>query len=148
MATGAGRIVADMDMGEARPELSEAKKSGEIGVCASSKPVALALDEPTAGAAFCDSTPPVICIRLNGRKEVEFAVETTDSVGLLGRSRGFPRSAGDRGAEPTLANGEVGFFGPPPVPGEPTLSDDADALIVASLLLRSSKGALSILETR
>lgn len=52
---------------------------------ASKTPMAFVFDDPTAGAAFCPSVLP-ICKRTGERNVNEFVVETTESVGLLGRS--------------------------------------------------------------
>lgn len=52
---------------------------------ASSNPTAFVLDEPTAGAAFCPSVLPT-CNRCTVRIVDELVLDTTESVGLLGRS--------------------------------------------------------------
>jgi hypothetical protein len=84
-----GRIAVTTETGEDVPDLS-----GDPSLflnnfeCASNNPTAIVLLEPTAGAAFVPSkiTLPLSCIRLRGLNDVEFAVETTLSVGLPGRS--------------------------------------------------------------
>lgn len=52
---------------------------------ASSKPTAFALDEPTAGAAFCPSVLPT-CSLCTVRRVDGLVADITESVGLLGRS--------------------------------------------------------------
>jgi hypothetical protein len=76
--------VFDIDIGDDLPERSGESSADRNFECASSKPVAFILEDPTAGAAFCPSPPA--CSILNGRKVAEFAVDRTDSVGLPGRS--------------------------------------------------------------
>ena len=74
------------------PNQGEVEPSERIWACASSRPVALAFDDPIAGAAFCPS-PPMgnLCMARNAD---EFAVDTVDSAGLLGRSTVCGRSIG------------------------------------------------------
>lgn len=121
-------------MGDDRPDCSE-EPSDRSFRCESSRPVALVLDDPIAGAAFCPSVLPT-CIRLSGRKEL--AVETTDSVGLPGLSIvESGRMVLIMGLEPDVGTGDSG-----------PLSEEEEPLIVASLRRRSSKGAPSPLETR
>ena len=63
-------------------------RSGEPSECilegASRSPVALVLEDPTAGAAFWPSVLPT-SNRCPVRNVSEFDAEITDSVGLLGR---------------------------------------------------------------
>jgi hypothetical protein len=120
-------------MGDDLPDRSGDSSESSLE-CASSRPVALVLEEPIAGAAFWPSVLPT-CNRLKGRKLWELAVETTDSVGLPGRSKveGSPETPSEEaGAPPT---GEKLFRG-----AWLALIEDADPLIVASLRRRSSKG--------
>jgi hypothetical protein len=67
---------------------------------ASSKPTAIVLEEPTAGAAFCPSVLPT-CSRCAVRIVDELVVDTTESVGLLGRS--CPGGGGEQEAQELLA---------------------------------------------
>jgi hypothetical protein len=52
---------------------------------ASRTPTAFMFDDPTAGAAFCPSVLPTWSL-CGTRSTDEFVVDTTESVGLLGRS--------------------------------------------------------------
>lgn len=84
-----GLVTVETDTGEDLPDLSGEPSESLISLeCASNKPTAFILLDPTAGAAFAPSiiTLPPICNRLRGLNEVEFVVETTLSVGLPGRS--------------------------------------------------------------
>jgi len=87
-------MVPDTDTGDDRPERSEEPSERSL-VGASRSPVAFVLDEPIAGAAFWPSVLPT-CNRLNGRNVKELAVDTTDSVGLFGRSIDGGRPATSR----------------------------------------------------
>lgn len=73
-----------VEMGDDRPERS-GEHSERMREGASSTPTAFALDDPTAGAAFCPSPLPTWSL-CGARSTSEFVVDSTESVGLLGRS--------------------------------------------------------------
>jgi hypothetical protein len=98
-----------MDIGEERPDRSGDPSERNLDL-ASRCPTALVFDDPTAGAAFWPSTPPN-CIRLSGRNVVEFAVDTTDSVGLTGRSIGEETPALLKGGRLVAAIGDSALRG-------------------------------------
>ena len=75
-------MVPATDTGDVLPD-GDCDPSDNICACASSNPVALAFDDPTAGAAFCQSPIGKRCM---ARSAEEFVVDTVDSAGLLGRS--------------------------------------------------------------
>lgn len=125
------------DTGEERPDLS-GEPSRNLG-CDSSKPVAFALEDPTAGRAFWLSMLPM-CSRCTAPRKDELAAEATDSVGLAGRSRGTSDTAVfelDDGNASTTGN--VGLLASRMPNG--TDRDVPDPLIIASLLRKSSNGA-------
>lgn len=131
-------------MGDDLPDRSDdgSERSFE---CASSTPVALVFDEPTAGAAFCPSVFPT-CNRLKGRKFSELAVETIDSVGLPGRSGALGRPVTPSDEELGGPGMEGSVLRESRVVAWPGLSEDADPPMVVSLRRRSSeKGAPPIL---
>lgn len=84
-------MVLAMEWGEDLPDRS-GEPSERIFEGASSSPVALALEEPIAAAAFWLSVLP-ICNRCRGRRDDELVLETTDSAGLPGLSETGDRPA-------------------------------------------------------
>lgn len=78
------RVGPAVEVGEDRPERS-GEHSERMREGASRTPTAFVLDDPTAGAAFCPSVLPtwILC---GVRSAAEFVVDTTESVGLPGRS--------------------------------------------------------------
>lgn len=132
LCRGVPRIVPDIETGDDRPDGS-GDPSGQSFECASRRPVALVLDDPMAGAAFWPSVLP-ICRRCVGLRATEFAVDTTDSVGLIERSVVTAILSGEEAVATGLGDNELR--------GEcATLRDDAEPLMVASRRRRSSKGA-------
>lgn len=130
------RMVPVGEAGDVCPDLSG--DVSRIFVCASNNPVALALDDPTAGAAFCPSILPMCNLCIPPRND-----EVTDSLGLLGRSR----VCGTSETAPDIEEGIAGDSGTVSVGlrtsralGE-TERDVAEPLIIASRRRRSSKGA-------
>ena len=73
-----------VEMGDDLPERS-GEPSERIRGGASSTPTAFVLDDPTAGAAFCPSILPIWSL-CGARSASECVVDTTESVGLPGRS--------------------------------------------------------------
>lgn len=130
--------------GEVLPDLSGEPSERSLEG-ASSRPVAFALDEPMAAAAFWPSVLPT-CNRLGGRSDEELVLDTTDSVGLPGLSnangRLNPAVCEDSG------NGEAALRWSRTPGVRPR--DDPEALSVASLRRRSSYGVApwSILDAR
>jgi hypothetical protein len=125
------------DIGEAIPEFRSGDVSDRMVAAFSNMPVALALEDPTAGAALVDSEMPTWCLCM-ARKAEEFAVETTDSAGLPGLSKGGVKSgtSGVASVEPEGVDAvrcvDVRVAG---------LRAFVVPLMVARRLLRSSNGA-------
>lgn len=94
------RIVPVADTGDVLPDLS-GDPSDRIRAVASNNPVAFALLDPTAGAAFVSVLPT--CNRCNWRGCAEFVADSTDSGGLGGR--GWVSKAGGRSAVLTTLGG-------------------------------------------
>ena len=136
------RTVPATETGEDRPD-GDCEPSERIWAWASSNPVALALDEPTAGAAFWLSVPPICSLCRAVGKEV-LDTEARDSVGLVGRSTGTETGKSDT---TVLELDGVRLSGCARVGlrASRTLGvcdrEVADPLIMASLLRKSSKGA-------
>jgi hypothetical protein len=143
------RRVPDMDTGEDLPDSSGEPSDSSLLEGVSKSPVALALDEPMAGAAFWPVVPPT-CSPSTARMADEFDVETIDSVGLPGRSAvcGNPTGPGTVGLGCTGEAREL----PRSLAFSVAFRDEFDALIVVSLRRRSSIGVVllprSTLETR
>ena len=78
------RVTNAVEVGDDLPDRS-GEHSERMRDGASRTPTAFAFDDPTAGAAFCPSVLPTWS-RCGARSANEFVVESTDSVGLLGRS--------------------------------------------------------------
>lgn len=128
------RTVPATETGDDLPDLS-GEPSRSFG-CDSNKPVAFALDDPTAGSAFWPSVLPT-CSRC-ARKD-ELAPEVTESVGLLGRSSGTSDTAVFELVGVRLsATRAVGLRTSRVAGGADR--DVAEPLIIASLRRRSSKG--------
>ena len=123
------------DTGDERPD-GDCEPSDRSCACASSKPVALAFEDPTAGAAFCPSPP--IGKRM-ARNADELVVDTVDSAGLLGRSSVGGRSGGGASMPVSTESGWGTGLRGSLEPGTARLL--ADPLMSASRRLRSSKGA-------
>ena len=123
------RIVPVADTGEDLPDLS-GDASRSFG-CDSSTPVAFALDDPTAGAAF--SMLP-ICSRCAVPRNAE---DATDSVGLAGLSRGTSDTAVFE-----VDGVKASTIGRDGLRASRTLGGEvAEPLMIASLLRKSSNGA-------
>lgn len=130
------RTVPAMETGDERPDGEG--ESERICVCASNSPVALALEEPIAGAAFGPS--PLIGKRCIARK-AEVVVDTVDSAGLPGRSNPAGIS-GEVGAGRALVSIERGCGRGLRGSREPgTARELPEPLMMASRLRRSSNGA-------
>ena len=136
-----------MDIGDDLPDKSGDSSDERSLEWASSSPVAFVFDEPTAGAAFCPSLP--IWSMVNGRKVAELAVDRTDSVGLPGRSK-----VAEGAGRPEILSRRDEEIGAAAVAGDKmfavfvvlrglwlAVSEDVEALMVASLRRRSSNGA-------
>jgi hypothetical protein len=131
------RIVPVAETGDVLPDLS-GEPSERIFDVASNSPIAFALDEPIAGAAFVSVLPT--CRRCNWRGAAGLVAEKTDSVGLPGRSNTGGRSAeltplvgrGESCADRMLDGGRGAGDGSTDVP---------DPLNADRRLRRSSNGA-------
>ena len=99
------RTVPATDTGDSLPD-GDCEPSDSICACASSRPVALALDDPIAGAAFCPSPP--MGNRCIARNADEFAVDTVDSAGLAGRSIACGSSIGAESGAIAVVSTESG----------------------------------------
>jgi hypothetical protein len=127
--------------GETNSDARSGEFSERIVPACSNNPVAFALDDPTAGAALLTSPGPT-CSRCIARKAEEFAVDTTESVGLPGLSIGGVKSGTsvmwsnteDGAADVVDAYRGRGDLGA-------ALSVLVVPLMVANRLRRSSKGA-------
>jgi hypothetical protein len=132
------RTVPATETGDDLPDLS-GEPSRNFG-CDSNSPVAFALEDPTAGAAF--SILPT-CKRFTAPRNAEFAAEATESVGLGGLSMGTSdtavfeldgtkaSTAGCKGLRISLGVGGAGDAD----------KEVVEPFMIASLLRKSSNGA-------
>lgn len=129
------RVTAAVEVGDDLPERS-GEHSERMREGASRTPTAFVFDDPTAGAAFCPSVLPTWSL-CGTRRANEFVVDTTESVGLLGRSWAeggasvdveAPRGKGDCVAAAAAAR----------------LKDEPERLIVASRRRNSSDGGSAL----
>ena len=97
----------------------------------------MVFEDPTAGAALVPSVP--ICSRFVGRKVTEFVVDTTDSVGLRGRSGIGEGSARAAKEELDVPRPEAELRYSLDVLAK--LREEDEALMVCNLRRRSSNGA-------
>ena len=128
------RVTAAVDVGEDLPDRS-GEHSERMREGASRTPTAFVFDEPTAGAAFCPSVLPTWsrC----GTRSAEFVVDTTESVGLLGRSCGGG-GFGGASIDVVAAPGSEGDCAAACRAAAVRLRDEAELLMVASRRRNSS----------
>ena len=129
------KTVPVVETGEVRPECS-GDHSCSILEVASRWPIALAFDDPIAGAAFCPSPIPT-WRRCIARFKGGFGVDRTESVGLPGLSDTSGKSSkvdpiGCEGLETDTEDERC---------GKEEGSETPEPFIAVSLRRRSSKGA-------
>lgn len=96
-----------LETGDDLPDVSKSSSPKRETIGASKRPVTFVLTDPTAAGAFWLSVLPTWRRTLGRKDEPSTALETTDSVGLVGRGSGPVGVSCETGEVPSLARVET-----------------------------------------